>query len=199
MTAVQGGRRRVAMNASVPVMVSLPVRDEPRPQDIVRVLEEHRLSLKGFLRKHLRNEEDVEDAVQETSLRLFNYQTQHTIESPSALLYHVAERVAVDFSRRAQSRCVSTHCPLDDIQLLSEEPSPEQLTSAGQDLALLVDALERLSPKCQDVFLLSRMDGLSYPQIAVRCGISVKMVEKYMSRALAELRKRVGGSPGAAP
>lgn len=172
---------------------------DARREDFTRVVEQHRPSLKAFLRKRLRNEEDVEDAVQETLMRLFDYQARHTVESPAALLFHVAERVAVDFSRRARSRRADAHCPLDSIELVSEASSPEQVASAGQDLVQLVDALEGLSAKCQDVFLLSRMEGLSYPQIAVRCGISVKMVEKYMSRALAELRVRIGDSRRDAP
>ncbi len=186
------------MNLSVPAMLDLPEQEGLHAGEIVRVLEENAASLRSFLRKRLRSDEEVDDAMQETSLRLFRYQSRHAVESPAALLYRVAEGVAADFSRRAQARRASAHCALDEIELLSEEPSPEQLASAGQDRARLVDALERLSPRCQDVFLLSRMEGMSYPQIAARCGISVKMVEKYMSRALAELRVRVGVTPRAA-
>lgn len=169
-------------------MVEASERDGASPQALARVLEQHRLSLRHFLRKRLRSDEDVEDAVQETSLRLFNYQVRHEIESQAALLYHIAERVAIDFRRRAQSHRADAHCSLEDVHLLSDAPLPEQLVSAEQDLTRLIDALERLSARCQDVFVLSRMEGLSYPQIARRCGISVKMVEKYMSRALRELR-----------
>jgi RNA polymerase sigma-70 factor (ECF subfamily) len=40
--------------------------------------------------------------------------------------------------------------------------------------------------------------GLSRAQIARRCGISVKMVEKHLATALAQLRRKVGdGTPGA--
>ena len=180
------------MNASAPAMMDLPAQDALPEQDLMHVLQQHRASLRNFLRKRLRSDEEVDDALQETSLRLFHYHSRHAVDSPAALLYHVAERVAADFSRRAQSRQAGAHCTLDEIELASDEPSPEQLASAEQDLTQLVNALERLSPRCQDVFVLSRMEGLSYPQIAMRCGISVKMVEKYMSRALAGLRARVG-------
>lgn len=173
--------------------------NDQQSQDFARMLRRHRSSLKSFLRKRLFNEEEVEDAVQETSLRLFRYQAQHAIESPTALLYRIAERVAVDFQRRAQSHRASKHFPLDDTRLLSADPLPEQLASAEQSLSQLIDALEQLPPKCQDVFVLSRVEGLSYPEIASRCGISVKMVEKYISRALAQLRARVGEQHGAAP
>lgn len=183
------------MNSPNPIAMVLP--NEPQ-QDLARVFSEHRASLQGFLRKRL-GEVEVEDAMQETFLRLLNYQTHHAVEHPSVLLYRIAEHVALDFARRARSHRVAAHCPLDEMQLLSEAPTQEQQLLAEQELELLIDAIERLTPRCQEVFLLSRMENMSYPQIAARCGISVKMVEKHISRALAELRARVGGSRGTAP
>jgi len=53
-----------------------------------------------------------------------------------------------------------------------------------------------LPPKCRQVFLLSRAQRMTYPQIAVHCGISVKMVEKHISHALAICMKKVGASAG---
>ncbi|MFL6577461.1 MAG: sigma factor-like helix-turn-helix DNA-binding protein [Povalibacter sp.] len=44
------------------------------------------------------------------------------------------------------------------------------------------------------MFLLSRVQHMTYPQIAVHCRISVKMVEKHISHALAICMKKVGGS-----
>lgn len=184
------------MNASAPVLL-LPSSEDEGLAALARALETHRSSLQAFLRRRLRNESDVADALQETALRLVKYHADHAIETPERLLYHVAENVAIDFSRRDRTHHVGAHCSLDDVLLVSSEPSPEQLASAEQDLERLIDGLERLSEKCRDVFLLSRLEGLSYPQIAERCGISVKMVEKYMGRALAELRSQVGGRPGA--
>lgn len=55
----------------------------------------------------------------------------------------------------------------------------------------LREALDALSPRGREVFLLSREQGLSYPQIADTLGISVKTVETLMSRALKVLRERL--------
>lgn len=50
------------------------------------------------------------------------------------------------------------------------------------------EALDRLSVRSREIFLLSRREHLSYKEIADRLGISVKAVEKHMSRSLQVMR-----------
>ncbi|WP_160712175.1 sigma-70 family RNA polymerase sigma factor [Chitinophaga solisilvae] len=70
---------------------------------------------------------------------------------------------------------------------------PEAAESAcNYDLQLLEKrfgaALDRLSARSREIFLLSRRDELSYKEIAARLGISVKAVEKHMGKALQVMR-----------
>lgn len=51
------------------------------------------------------------------------------------------------------------------------------------------DALGRMSEKRRVVFLMSRLDNMSYPEIASCLSISVKAVEKRMNLALKDLKK----------
>jgi RNA polymerase sigma-70 factor (ECF subfamily) len=53
---------------------------------------------------------------------------------------------------------------------------------------LMQSALDRLPPKCREVFVLSRMGRLTYQEIADTRGISVKTVENQMGKALKILR-----------
>ena len=76
----------------------------------------------------------------------------------------------------------------------SEAPSAEREVLASQTLDLLLETIEQLPPKCKQVFLLSRASDMTYPEIAAHCGISVKMVEKHISRAIAACLEKVGGS-----
>lgn len=142
-------------------------------------------SLIRFLRQRLRVPEDAFDVAQEAYIRLMHYQTSNDIKSPSSMLFRIAINVANDLGRAEQSRRIKDQCSLDDVDLVSDQPSVERQLTAEQDLHALYDVIERLPPKCRHVFLLSRVKLMTYPQIAAACGISVKMVEKHISHALA--------------
>ena len=55
------------------------------------------------------------------------------------------------------------------------------------------EAIKSLSPKCLEAFTLSRFEGLSYKEISEQMGISVRTVEKHMSKALSVLRAELDG------
>ena len=55
----------------------------------------------------------------------------------------------------------------------------------------LQNALALLDEKKRSVFLMNRIDELTYNQIAENLGITVKAVEKRMEKALAFLRKKM--------
>jgi RNA polymerase sigma factor (sigma-70 family) len=162
-------------------------------QEIIRL---HHESLIKFLRRRLRVASDADDVAQETYIRMMKYEGSRDIRSPSAMLFRIAVNVANDHGRAAQTRCAGDHCDIEDVQLVSEQPSAEQAVLAGQNLDLLLDVIENLPPKCKQVFLLSRARGMSYSEIARHCGISVKMVEKQISRAVAACLRKVGGDDG---
>lgn len=150
-------------------------------------------SLLRFLRQRLRVKEDAADIAQEAYIRMMQYEGSTKIQSPSSMLFRIAINVANDLCRAEAARQVSEQIPLDGLELASPQPAAERQIAAEQDLEILYDAIEHLPPKCRQVFLLSRAQRMTYPQIAAHCGISVKMVEKHISHALAICMKKVGG------
>ena len=70
------------------------------------------------------------------------------------------------------------------------EPFDQKLERSEFDLQLQ-SALSALPEKCRSVFLMSRTDELSNRQIAEGLGISVKAVEKQITRALKILRQKL--------
>jgi len=153
-------------------------------------------SLIRFLRQRLRVKEDAADIAQEAYIRMMQYEGSQKIQSPSSMLFRIAINVANDLGRSEQARRVSDQLSIDGMELASHEPSADREIAARQDLDILYGTIEQLPPKCRQVFLLSRVERMTYPQIAAHCGISVKMVEKHISHALAICMKKVGGSAG---
>lgn len=162
------------------------------PLSIRNVIERYHGSLLNFLRQRLRVADDANDVAQEAYIKMMQYEGATDVRSPSSLLFRIAINVANDLGRYEQVRHVSDRCELDEMGIDSRVATPERMVEAGQDLELLYQTIEALPPKCRQVFLLSRVHGMTYPQIADECGISIKMVEKHIGRALSACVRQVG-------
>lgn len=158
-----------------------------------RFVRERQDILVRFLRRQLPTDEDAQDVAQESLIRLIQYR-DYEPELWSSILYRIAINVLHDRGRRARTRQASAHVSLDEnIQgLLSPDQPHEKQIETQQELARVQKALLGLPARCRDIYLLNRIEGMSYPQIADHCGVSVKAVEKQISKALGLLRKSLG-------
>ncbi len=185
------------LNCEPVVQASVNPEAVRHPDQVVAWLERLRPALRSFLLRKLRDPADVNDALQEISLRVFRYAVHTPIQAPVSFYFRVAGRVAIDFAR-SQGQAPwprSTYEDVEDHQL-ADPCSPERTVLAYQQLELVKETIRGLPPGCRHVFLLSRSDGLTNVQIAERCAISVKMVEKQISRALHTLRSRTDRMKG---
>jgi RNA polymerase sigma-70 factor (ECF subfamily) len=156
------------------------------PVSTAAVVRSHHHAVLRFLRRRGATPEDALDIAQETYVRFLRYEGATGIESPSAMLFRIAANVAADYGRAAalRRRVCSLEADSYDAEIASEHPSAERHLVAERILTALRFAIAALSPQCRNVFLLSRVDGLTYSEIASQCGISVKTVEKHVSHAL---------------
>lgn len=159
--------------------------------DFDRFLREHHDALLGFLSRRI-GDDDAQDVAQETMVRLMRYRAQpHDQLRP--LMYRIAINAIHDRGRRDSSRHASAHYSLDqDFQdLPSVEPGIDQRIAHEQELVLARAAILQLPQRCRQVYLLNRIEGMSYSQIARHCDISVKAVEKHIGKALAIIRQKL--------
>lgn len=78
---------------------------------------------------------------------------------------------------------------IEDLEFIRDPaPSAEAATISRQELLRVQTALERMPPRAQQVFVLARIDGLTYVEIGERLGISPKTVFGHMVVALERLR-----------
>jgi RNA polymerase sigma-70 factor (ECF subfamily) len=135
------------------------------------------------LRQYLGASASVEDIAAEAFVQLLETPAPVSIREPRALLTTIARRLIFQLWRRRDLE--RQH--LDQLQRIDQpaSPSPEDLAQLSQALHGLDRTLERLPGKVRATFLLSRVDGLTYPQIAAELGISLRSVSAYMTRSQA--------------
>jgi RNA polymerase sigma-70 factor (ECF subfamily) len=73
----------------------------------------------------------------------------------------------------------------------SDNKTPEYLLEMQEFDQKLQAVLEKIPEGAREVFLMNRVDGLKYREIADYLGLSMKAIEKRMSKALAILRKEI--------
>lgn len=144
-----------------------------------------------YFRRHLQHDADAEDLAQEALMRLMRSPTQ--VEHAEAYVLRIAANLLRDRFRRDRSHHTGLHEPLEGTlhELPSEEPATDDVYASRERLERLLSALDELSPRCRQVFLLQRYDGMTYTAIARQLQVSVSAVEKHMMRALLHLQARL--------
>ena len=154
--------------------------------DIFRVFIENEAAIKRFLKRFSSASNKVDDYAQETFLRGFAAETRTQIKEPKAFLFQVARNVVLTDARKDSRSAIGHLQHEDDIAEVIDErqATSEEWIDGRRKLTLLSKAVAQLSPQCRKAFLLRRVDGLHYKQIANRMGISVSGVEKHVTNGL---------------
>ncbi|BCA56585.1 DNA-directed RNA polymerase sigma-70 factor [Nitrospira sp. KM1] len=145
--------------------------------------------LQRFLLRRIGCPDTAADLVQETFLRVAQLPLTPQPDNPRAFLFRIASNLAIDELRKNQVR-KPYQAPLEDAEHVpSAAPTGEQAVFDKQRMELLQQALDQLPPRCRTVFILRRIEGYSYEEIASRLGLSERMVAKEINRALAHCQE----------
>lgn len=138
--------------------------------------------LRGLLYRRLRCTETAADLTQDVFVRLLGRAALPSLDEPRAYLARIAHGLVVDHRRRQ----LIEQAWLDTLALLPDEvaPSPEEQLLIVDALARIDALLDGLKPRVRQVFLLSRLEEMSYPTIAAQLSVSLSTVEKDMAQAL---------------
>lgn len=141
------------------------------------------LKLRRLLRSRGRSADDTDDLIQEAFLRLQLYCRDHTVHKTEAFLVRTALNLSADQARR-DKRVTFEQGLLETLPLIDPNPTPDAVWASQKRLNHWRQGLLHLSPRQREVFLLNRLEGYSFSQIAQRLGITVSMVEKHAARAV---------------
>jgi RNA polymerase sigma factor (sigma-70 family) len=149
---------------------------------ITQLFQDHREALTHFLINRIRCPETAQDLCQETYLRLLRDNAVTHDENLGGFLFRVADRLAINYLKW-QRLARNSGAPLHD-DLVCPKHLPDEITSLRQQCEILLEAINSLPSKYRQVFLLRKIDELSYTEIALRLGISEKTVQRHLVNAI---------------
>lgn len=133
---------------------------------------------------------ETDDLIQQAFLKMHEYCHQGgQVREPEGFLVRTVLRLASN-ARRDEHRELYHPEPVEELTFLVDTtPTPDEVLDAEQCLNRMRAALDAASSRTREVFLMQRLDGLSYGEIAKLLNISVSAVEKHMAKALVALSK----------
>lgn len=142
----------------------------------------------GELRAYLRRKfglgpPEPDDLAQAAFARFAALNNKRDIPNPKAYLLLTARNLAIDAHRMTgtSQRLVANLAILDENHA---DPSSEDVVSSREELKHLAEIVATLKPKQRAAFLLNRVDGLSFAEVARQLNISESGARALVNRAL---------------
>ena len=160
--------------------------------------EQHRL--RGFIRRWVADEGDVEDILQDVFYELVEaFRLARPIEQIGAWMFRVARNRITDlFRKRRPAPLPSGTMEGQDgepLQLEDRLPSPAAGPEAAYARGVLLDeleaALDELPAEQREVFLAHEVEGRSFKEIAAETGVGVNTLLSRKHYAVLHLRRRL--------
>lgn len=122
------------------------------------------------------------DVVQDVFAAIWAKAREHVKLSPSYLTQAVKYSAISRF--RAECRRKAFFGGITEEQYSAPVVMPEQIVSAREDLKRLEVAMLALSTRTRQIFLLNRVHGCTYEEIAIGLNVSYSTVEREMAKAI---------------
>jgi RNA polymerase sigma-70 factor (ECF subfamily) len=157
---------------------------------VASLFEAHHEALVRFLTGRLRSAQEASEVAQDAYVRLLQLDAADGIGYLRAYLFKTAANLATDRLRSTARRERAGHLEFGE-HVEAFEPSPETSVSAQQELATILTILDELPARCRYAFVMHRFYGHSVAEVAESMGLSVRMVQIYVERALTFCTERV--------
>ena len=153
--------------------------------------------LTGFLQRNWHNEAEISDLRQEAYTRVYEAAQKERPLQIKAFLFQVTRNLMIDHLRKKNVISLESVTDFEWMNVLDDRPSSEAYVAARQELRLLQAALDELPPRCRQVVLMRKMEGLSQKEVAKRMGITIETVENQVAKGMRLLAQALGDRRGA--
>lgn len=151
--------------------------------DFDNLYNDHHQWLLGVLRRRLGCFSSAEDMSHDVFVRLLGKSDIPQFREPRAYLASVANGLIIDLHRRKQVEQAW-------LEVMAVQAEGEAVPSAEQQVIMIdaltrIDALlDKLHPRVRRVFIMSRLEGIAYADIAQQLNVSLSTVQKDMTKAI---------------
>ena len=162
------------------------------------MLERYHRELLNFLTRQVNDRHAAADLAQESYVRVLTLQQGgQVVHDVRALLYRTARNLVIDRHRR---QAVRQHDSLESLgeadQPWAASPwRPDAQCELSQEARACLQAIDTLPSRCREAFCLYVFEGLPNRDIAERLGVSLSMVNQYISRGKLACAQAVSPMP----
>ena len=144
-------------------------------------------SLLAYVTTFTHNKQDAKDIVQNSFIILWNKRNELLPNSSlKSFLFTVAHNLYITEYRKKQVKLKV----VEELKAEALNSRIEEDESIKEQRAVkLLGLIEQLPPKCKEILLLNKRDGVKYKEISNQLNISIKTVESQMRIAFTKIRE----------
>jgi RNA polymerase sigma-70 factor (ECF subfamily) len=141
-------------------------------------------ALMQFLRRSWPNKSDIDDLAQEVYARVYESAREKIPQPVKPFVFTIARNLLIDRVRHEQVVPIEAVADLETLGVAVDAPGPDRNVMAQDELRRLQAALEKLPPRCREVVVLGRIEGLSGKEISQRLGIGASTVSEHLATGM---------------
>lgn len=146
-------------------------------------------SLHRFAFSMMGNMQEAEEIVSDVFVNLWRQRVNlPAVNVLKYYLYKSVRNTALNYIKQNNRRSAG-HYSWEVTVRDGEMPTPEDFLISKEQLVFIRDAIRALPPRCQEVFMLVKEEGLSYAEVADLLNISVATVNVQITIALKKIWK----------
>lgn len=143
------------------------------------------------IKRRFGSEDLAHEAMQEAFLKVRDLSGGDTIQQPAAYLFRMAMNAAED-QRRKDARLLTGVEIEELIQFDDEAADPARIAQGRDQIAAFEQALAQLPVRTQQMLLAARVHETPHAEIALRYGVSERIVSRELKRALEHCARVLG-------
>jgi len=170
---------------------------ENRQAAMAELVRQHNEELVNYISRWVRSRTDACDIAQEAYAQIFKVGDRNVVSHLRGYLYKTAKNIASNWMR---SRIRRESLLEEEFLRKGEEDrrTPEEICVARQELEIVRQAFEKLSPRMRTAVYLIKEVGLSYEETGARLNIKPASARRLVERAMDFLSDAVSkGNVGA--